>query len=1004
MMGVTANSSGPAADQEGWFNPAESSLYFIHVAPGVGTASARLLGQVPRYDPDLPADQASLTSLAYFPGRPGYLWTTDRVRYFVNDLGVRVPDSNVYIDGDGNGHRGGSSGPILHEVDLGYRLSQIRLSSGLIVADGQGTVTLQTLLCDSDLLGHPFWIYEDVRALDFDNDGTLYAVATLRSLAPELDPVPDSVDAIDGRQLWLVEIEDTFSVLDEVSVVTRVAQLTTDQDLNPLFSRVLYDINRDSTGVSTISFNGNDVLYGIDANSGELFTFDTDPGGYLGTVTDIGVVPLWQTVIGIDHQADYVSMVPGYGDGTFGPVDQLPTGDGPYLAPLVDLNRDGFLDILTANEFDDTVSVRLSQTDFAGDFVGFGPEQIYPVGEEMIDYGPVAIATGRISADSSLDVVVANRDNDSITVIFGSPTGILQAGLYSPGSFTLAQLNDDDGDFFIDGSDYIDLVSVNPEDDTVSVFMGNGDGTFSTVPVTYAVGSSPQAAEVFDVNRDMYPDLVVVNQRDSTVTVLFGYGNGLFYPGNWWQDTYFVGTYPGSVALGDLNGDMVDDMAVINVGSGSASILLGTGTGGYGFNTSFQAANPPEVDVGYRPLDAAIADVDGDGATDLVVTNRLGSVSVLLGNNDGTFMPRVSYATGRQPVAVELVDLNLDGHPDIVTADWRDNTVSVLRSVVDAGGIWTFEDRITFDVGEYPTAMSFTQLDDDNGDGVVDGLDNIDLVVANSNRYDVLGGDTVSLLLGNGDGTFQTPATTYDVGDAPSDVEFADVNLDGVPDILVSNYDDKNMSILLGDDADADGIWDGTFTAQPTFNIGFDPITIPVGDEPVAVAVADLNRDRLADVVVANRGDDNIVVMLGDGTGAFPVTFTYTPALSGDPDPTSLALGDLNWDGVFDLVVGLNGDDAVAVMLGVGNGSFGAATYYDVGHAPTGVALGDMNGDEKLELLVANTDDTTPNPADPRPNISFLLGVGDGTFMQEQTLRIQQRAAVDRPGRRRRRR
>jgi hypothetical protein len=193
------------------------------------------------------------------------------------------------------------------------------------------------------------------------------------------------------------------------------------------------------------------------------------------------------------------------------------------------------------------------------------------------------------------------------------------------------------------------------------------------------------------------------------------------------------------------------------------------------------------------------------------------------------------------------------------------------------------------------------------------------------------------VLLGNGDGTFQSPAT-YLCGGGGHSVAVADVNGDGKPDAVVANFDAVSgpVGVLLGNG-------DGSFQPVVLYDSG--------GVNPWSVAVADVNGDGKPDLLVANRYSRNIGVLLGNGDGTFRRAVTYN---SGGNWAVSVAVADVNGDGKPDLVVA-NEDFTVGVLLGNGNGSFKAAVVYTSGGYPAeAVAVADVNGDGKLDVLVAN--------------------------------------------------
>jgi FG-GAP-like repeat/FG-GAP repeat len=315
------------------------------------------------------------------------------------------------------------------------------------------------------------------------------------------------------------------------------------------------------------------------------------------------------------------------------------------------------------------------------------------------------------------------------------------------------------GDFNNDGK--LDLVVANNEGDNVSILLGNGSGTFQPA-VSYSAGAGtlPDAIAAGDFNGDGKLDLAVAsNGGVGNVSILLGNGDGTLQP----AVEYLAASNPSSIAVGDFNGDGKLDLAVANSGSNNVSILLGNGDG------TFQ--NALNFNVGSSPSSVAVGDFNGDDKLDLAVANNVsGNVSMLLGNGDGTFQPAADFDAGSDPSSVAVGDFNGDGRLDLAVANNGSSNVSILLG----NGDGTFQSAVDFGsgTGSNPEAVA---LGDFNGD------EKLDLAVAN------FASGNVSILLGNGDGTFQ-PATDYTagIGVSPGALVVGDFNGDGRVDLAVA--------------------------------------------------------------------------------------------------------------------------------------------------------------------------------------------------------------------------
>jgi probable HAF family extracellular repeat protein len=426
--------------------------------------------------------------------------------------------------------------------------------------------------------------------------------------------------------------------------------------------------------------------------------------------------------------------------------------------------------------------------------------------------------------------------SETVTGVNASDFSLTTAGLTGASIASVTPVSGSNGSQYTvtvdtgsgDGSVALNLTGADVRD-----LAGNGlpGGTFS-ISSTIPTGSSSYSVAVGDLNGDGKPDIVAAYKDTNALSVLLGNGDGTFQT----QTTYATGLSPLSVAIGDLNGDGKPDLVSANRDSNTLSVLLGNGDGTFQTQTTYA--------TGSMPYSVAIADMNGDGTPDLVVGNyQSNTISVLLGNGDGTFNPQTAYPAGTtpfSPASISVADLNGDGKPDIVLTDNSSNTISVLL----ANGDGTFQPQSTYAAGTNPISLVVGDLDRD-------GVPDLFVVDQNGNE------NTVAVLLGNGDGTFK-PASIYSTGGvAPYGGSIADVNGDGKPDLIVDNDQSNTIGVLLGNG-------DGTFQSA---------ITYAAGGSPAGIAVGDLNGDGRPDFASVNSGGGVSILLNTPPTVAGP---TYT--------------------------------------------------------------------------------------------------------------------------------
>ena len=431
--------------------------------------------------------------------------------------------------------------------------------------------------------------------------------------------------------------------------------------------------------------------------------------------------------------------------------------------------------------------------------------------------------------------------------------------------------------------------------DDLDVYIGNGDGTYKD-PVEYAVGTASRGHQIViaDFNGDGFNDVTTVNQGEGTVSILIGNGDGTL------QQAFSVAVQSNPITLStaDVNHDGIPDLLTISTGSSNVAVLLGNGDG------SFQA--PVTTNLDTLPEYPAFGDIDGDGNLDIVYASIIDWPSVLhiaKGNRDGTFTladSTIALTSDDSIISIVLGDVNNDGKLDAVMAG--NYAGNVLVSLGDGKG--GFAAPVSYVGGYNQPYTKSAQLVDVNNDG------KLDIAVLDAISADV------NILYNNGDGTFGAPTSYSTAITLPSELYVADVNGDGVPDLLQTSqsHGDTQAVLLLGGnkttvklrDIAANGSSDLLQQGVAVFN-GDTTYTASTSNPVTFYGAGKQSTPQIQWTPSSTTWGVNTALGVGilDATtyGSIAGTYVYTAQLAGGAATTINATSQLNTVGVYTLTV-----------------------------------------------------------------------------------------------------
>jgi len=546
------------------------------------------------------------------------------------------------------------------------------------------------------------------------------------------------------------------------------------------------------------------------------------------------------------------------------------------------------------------------------------------------------------------------------------------------------------GDFNGDGK--LDWAVANGGDNTVYVYLGNGDGTSQPPAIVQLAGQSPVGIAAGDLNGDGKLDLAVVEADSNTVGILFGNGDGTFQPE---VEMSVANAQPLGIAVADLNKDGKPDLIIGLLGSGPVTnldfeVLLNEGGGQF----SAPVYAPPLISDGIdEGFGISVGDMNGDGIPDLVVTGEDAfstTVKTYFGKGNGSFTPGVMVwggnpGTGNDVGAAVLADVNGDQCPDIAMAE---DIGVALVFYNDCSGNFPTAPSVAYGVADGAISIAVADVSGDGFPDIITGS------LANPNAMPGSGfspGNSLTVRFNDGTGKF-SPAHVY-VGDPGMvGLSVADLQNNGHPDIITANQNANSTTIYVNDGSGGydepgggyDGYIEGTSAS-------------PVNAPATGYATADVDGDGKPDLVlvenvggIANETSYNtepLTVLLNQGNGQFGLPIRSVINATGAV--MDFVLADFRQIGRPDfLALMLNQSSGPAPQLiyaqNTGGGQFGSpatiALPYNYDYAFGTLAVGDFNNDGKLDFAVCAPVGTS-TVSDPSSDaLTVYLGNGEGTF------------------------
>jgi len=685
-----------------------------------------------------------------------------------------------------------------------------------------------------------------------------------------------------------------------------------------------------------------------------------------------------------------ISTPGSFSNSTFSAPVDFATGTSPWAMDIADIDGDGKLDIIVANTGGGTISI-LRNTSSTGSITAGSFETKVDItsGGDVYD-----VTVADLDVDGKPDIVVATWW--TVTVFRNTSSGD-SIGMAAKIDFNVSNgaVGVVVGD--IDGNGKPEVAATQYVGNTVLVYQnvstpGSFTGSSLSSPVSFAVGSYPRILTIGDLDGDDKLDLAVPNENAGTVSVLRNTSStGSITSGSFASKVDFAaGGTARSASINDLDGDGKPELMVVNSTGNSISVLRNTSTSGsILFDSKFDLA------TGVAPWSAAIGDIDGDGRTDMAISNTTSKTVSLFKNLNGvTAIFPAQNALNVSPSTdisvtfnTDIDDSSLSSSSFVVTGsvsgkhygsfsigggekagttisfnptnDFKNGeivTVDVTSGVFDAtytsimpfvsqftissvASSGTFATKVDYATGSQPASVFVSDVD---GDG-----DN-DLAVANGSS------NTVSILMNNGNGTFAAKVD-YTTGSVPQSVFISDVDGDGDGDLAVANFSSNSVSVLKNNG-------NGTFAAKADYT---------TGSVPNSVFISDVDGDGDGDLVVANYSSSTVSILKNNGNGTFAAKVDYTTGTN----PNSVYVSDVDGDGDGDLAATNENDWTVSILKNNGNGTFAAKVDYPTGTLPVSVFISDVDGDGDGDLAIANRSAST---------VSILKNNGDGTFIAKE--------------------